>query len=169
MLYARKINMNKMLDAMKKPNLWIILSVGYLWLLGIGKLIATLGPPFVISRIMETKNSFSISGFVNAFVIYAQEAAPKLGYTYKFVLYSFISNVLIFIPVIVVDYFVLQKRLWARNTLIVLILVYLFHPLGIGLLTSELNLSFIRLNSIVLVAIIYALMCKTTTDAFKGA
>jgi hypothetical protein len=160
--------MTRMLDAIKKPNVWIFASVVYIWLLGLTKLIATLGPSYVISRITGTNNFFSISGIEKAFLIYAQEAANKLGYKYEYVLYSFIANVLIFIPAMVVGFFVLRKKLWARNTIIFLVIVYIVHPLGIGLLTSQSNFSILSLNTIILIAMIYVLMRKSTKKVFLG-
>ena len=166
--------MSRMLDAIKKPNVLIFASVGYVWLIGSGKLIATLGPPFVISKITNTKNVLSISGTVNAFQIYAHEAANKLGYTYKFVLYSLITNVGIFIPTIIVGFYVLRKKLWARNYFIGIVLVLIFQSLVIGCLTSQMNLSIvsllntINLDSIILMAIICVLLRKSTTDYFSG-
>jgi hypothetical protein len=164
--------MTRMFDAIKKPYVWIFASVVYIWLLGLSKLIATLGPPFVISIIAHTKNSFWLSDLGKAFPFYAQEVANKLGYKYEYVLYSFIANVLIFIPAIVVGLFVLRKKLWARNTIILLVIVYIVHPLGIGLLTSQSNFSIsaifnlLRFNTIILVAIIYVLMRKSTKETF---
>lgn len=158
--------MTKMFDAIKKPYVWIFASVVYIWLLGLSKLFATLGPPYVFSKGFSTSMQFSVSGLGKAFLFYAQEAAKGLGYNYEYVLYCFIANILILIPAIVVGVFVLRKKLWARNTIIVLVVLYIVHPIGIGLLTSESILGILSLDSMILAAILYLLVRKSTKEVF---
>jgi len=155
-----------MFDAIKKPYVWIFASVVYIWLLGLSKLFATLGPPYVFSKGFSTSMQFSVSGLGKAFLFYAQEAAKGLGYNYEYVLYCFIANILILIPAIVVGVFVLRKKLWARNTIIVLVVLYIVHPIGIGLLTSESILGILSLDSMILAAILYLLVRKSTKEVF---
>ena len=158
--------MTRVVDAVKKPYLWIFASVVYIWLLGLSKLFATLGPPYVFSKGFSTSMQFSASGFGKAFLFYAQEVAKVLGYKYEYVLYCFIANIFILIPAIVVSFFLLRKKMWARNSLIFLVIAYVVYPLGIGLLTSESKFSVLSLNTIILVAIIYVLVRKPTKEAF---
>lgn len=158
--------MNTMFNVIKKPYVWIFVSVVYVWLLGLSKLIATLGPPFVISIIAHTKNSFWLSDFGKAFPFYAQEVANKLGYKYEYVLYSLLANIFILIPAMVMGFFVLRKKLWARNTFIGLVLSYIVHLIGIGLLASESILGTLSLNSIILAAILCLLVRKSTKRVF---
>jgi len=161
-----KRNITSVYNVVKKPYVWIFASVVYVWLLALSKLIATLGPPFVISLIVHTKNSFWLSDFGQAFLFYAQEAASKLGYKYEYVLYSLFANILILIPAIVIGFFVLRKRLWARNTIVVFVIAYLLQPLAIGLLTSESILGILSLNTIILGAILYLLLRKSSERVF---
>jgi hypothetical protein len=160
--------MTRIYNAIKKPYVWIFASVVYVWLLGLGKLIATLGPPFVILLIAHTKNSFWLSDFRKAFLFYAQEVANKLGYKYEYVFYSLLANILIFIPAVVIGFFVLRKKLWARNTFIGLVLSYIVHPIAIGLLSSESILGILSLNSIIFAAILCLLLRKSTKKVFLG-
>ena len=158
-----------MFDTIKKPYVWILASVVYIWLLGLVKLFATLGPMYVISTIAHTKNSFWISDVRKAFIFYAQEVAKQLGYKYEYVLYSLLANILILVPAMVIGFFVLGKKIWARNTMIVLIFLYIIQIIAIGLLTSESKFSIpsiLRLNTIILVEIMYGLMRKSTKETF---
>lgn len=161
--------MARVFDTIKKPYVWIFASVVYIWLLGLVKLFATLGPIYVISAIAHTKNSLWISDIGKAFQFYAQEAANQLGYTYNYVLYSLLANILILIPAMVIGFFVLRKKLWARNTMIVIIFVYIIQIIAIGLLTSESKFgisSILSLNTIILVAITYVLTRRSTKETF---
>ena len=110
---------------------------------------------------------FSVSGLGKAFLFYAQEVAKVLDYKYEYVLYCFIANILILIPAIAVGFFVLRKKIWARNTLIFLVVAYVVYPLAIGLLTSESKFTILSLNTIILVAIIYVLMRRPTKEVFS--
>src|SRR4030042_2284793 len=103
--------MTRVFYAVRKPYVFIFSSVVYIWLLGLSKLFATLGPPYVFSKGFSTSMQFSVSGLGKAFLFYAQEAAKGLGYNYEYVLYCFIANILILIPAIVVGVFVLRKKL----------------------------------------------------------
>lgn len=160
--------MTRMFGAIKKPYVWIFASVVYIWLLGLIKLFATLGHIYVISIIIHTSNSFWILDVVKAFLFYAQELANQSGHKYEYVLYAFIVNFLIFIPAMPVGFFVLRKKLWARNTILLLVIVYIVHSLGIGLLTSRSIFRILSLNTVILVAIIYVLMRKSTKIVFSG-
>ncbi len=150
--------MSRIFTAVKRPYVWIFASVVYIWLLGLSKLFATLGPPYVFSKGFSTSMQFSVSGLGKAFLFYAQEVAKVLGYKYEYVLYCFIANIVILIPAIVVGFFVLRRKMWARNTLIFLVVAYVVYPLGIGLLTSESKFTILSFNTVILVAIIYVLM-----------
>ena len=158
--------MSRIFTAVKRPYVWIFASVVYIWLLGLSKLFATLGPPYVFSNGFSTNMRFSISGLGQAFLFYAQEGAKALGLKYEYVLYCLIANILILIPVIVVGFFVLRKKMWARNTLIFLVIAYVVCPVWIGLLTSESKLTILSLNTVILVAIIYVLLRRSTKEAF---
>ncbi|HAM50573.1 MAG TPA: hypothetical protein DCP92_07690 [Nitrospiraceae bacterium] len=158
--------MAKMFDAMKKPYVWIFASVVYIWLLGLIKLFATIGPAYVILRIAHTKNSFWITDIGKAFLFYAQEVSKQWGYRYEYVLYSFLANILIFIPAMVLGFFVIRKKLWARNTIIVLVSVYIVYTIPFGLLTSTWKFTILSLNKIILLAIIYVLMRKSSKEVF---
>ena len=81
--------MTGMVDAIRRPNAWIFASVVYIWLLGLSKLFAAFGPPYVIPRIAHMRNSFWLSDLGKAFLFYAREAANALGYEYGYVLYPF--------------------------------------------------------------------------------
>ncbi len=158
--------MTRILDIIRKPYIWIFISVVYIWLLAFSKLFATLGPPYVFSKGFSTTMHFSLSSLTEAFLFYAQEVAKLSGYKYEYVLYCFIANIVILIPAIVVGFFVLRKKMWARNTLISLIIAYVMYPLGIALLTSESKFIILTMNAIILVAIIYVLMRSPSKKVF---
>jgi len=161
--------MARVFDAIKKPYVWIFASVVYIWLLGLIKVFAALGPTYVISTIAHTKNSLWISDVGKAFIFYAQEVAKQLGYKYEYVLYSLLANVLILVPAMVIGFFVLRKKIWARNTIIALIFAYIVQIIAIGLLTSEPKfsvISILSLNTIILLATMYVLMRKSTKETF---
>lgn len=124
-----------------------------------------MGPPYVFASAFSTSMQFSVSGLGKAFLFYAQEVTKALGYKYEYVLYCFIANILILIPAIVVGFFVLRKKMWARNTLILLVIAYVVYPLGIGLLTSESKFTILSLNTIILVVIVYVLMRRPAREA----
>jgi hypothetical protein len=167
-LYEWKIkNMPRMLDAIKKPKVWFIVCLVYIWLFGLGKLFATIGPPYLISRIANANNAFSISAIGKSFLYYTHEVANRLGYKYEYVLFAFVANIVIFMPIVILSYFVLRKNRWALNTMIILIAVYVVLSVGLGLLTSESVSGAQIMNTVMLVGVIYVFIRKSTKAIFN--
>jgi hypothetical protein len=157
--------MTIIIDTIRKPKTWFIVSVVYIWLFGLGKLFATIGPPYTISRIAD--KSFSFTGMVKAFLLYAQEAATSLGCKYEYVVYVLIMNVLIFVPVIILGFFILRRKLWALNASIILLVVYIANSVGLGLVLSKSLFDVVTLDIAILFVIVIFFMNKSTKAIFN--
>jgi len=154
------------INYLKKPTLWIYISVIYIWILAIGKLIASLGPPYIIAQIVKTDNSVSFQELKQSFLIYISEVAKKLHYTPEYVQYSLLSNVILYAPTLVIGFFVIKKRFWARNVLLFMIALIILKPL-IGIMTSDITLSaFLSVDTIILLLMIYFFTRRATKEAF---
>lgn len=160
--------MTNFLDFFKKPIVWIYISVIYIWLFAISILVATLGPTFVVAKIADNDNSISFTELKTAFLTYIQEAAKMLNYDYNYVLYSYISNVLIYTPALIIGFFVLRKKMWAMNIFIALIITYLLQPVVISALTSGLSFNILSLNTIIYSGMIYLLTRRSSKAIFTN-
>ncbi len=153
------------MDFLKNPKLWIYSSVIYIWFLSIAKLFASLGPVFVIARIGRADNSLSFLDLKRAFLTYVTEAASRLSYNPEYVQYSLLSNVILYAPTLVVGFFVVKKRRWARKALLFMIALIFLQPL-IGVITSDIGLgAFLGIDSIVLLLLIYFFTRRATKEA----
>ena len=138
--------------------------MSYIFGLWLVKIFATLGPTFVIPRIVHKENSFWISDIGKTFQSYAQEVAKRLGCSYEYVLYNFLANIFIFAPAIILGLFVLRKKLWALSTTAILLVAYIILR-GIlsiwflGSLTGALGVNY------VILIVIVSLFTKKTTKA----
>ncbi len=158
--------MSNFLDFFRKPIVWIYISVIYICFFAISILIATVGPPFVIAKISDTDSSLSFTELKKAFLTYAQEGAKRLDYNYEYVLYSIISNIIVYSPALIVGFFVLRKKMWARNAMIVLIIVFLFQPVIIRVVTTGLTIDIFNINTLIYIGMIFFLTRKKTKAIF---
>jgi len=158
------------IDNLKKPIAWIYFSVIYIWLLSISVLVATLGPPYVLSLLVHPKNSSSFSYFIESFPLYVQEATKELNISVNIFMYSFFSNIIVFPIAILVGIFVLKKKLWARNSMIFIILLLILQPIIVGVIAGDSPIDFLDLGTIIepifFLVIIYILTRKSVKEIF---
>ncbi len=95
---------------LKRPIVWVYLSVIYIWVIAISVLIATLGPPYVLSLVVHPKNLSSFSYFIESFPLYVQEATKELNISANIFMYSFFSNIIVFPIAISIGFFVLKTK-----------------------------------------------------------
>lgn len=155
---------------LRRPIVWVYLSVIYIWVLAISVLIATLGPPYVLSLVTHPKNSSSFSYFIESFPLYVQEATKELNISANIFMYSFFSNIIIFPIAILVGFFVLKKKLWARNSMIFIILLLILQPIIVGVITGGSFINFLDFETITepifFLIIIYILTRKSVKEIF---
>ena len=162
--------MSRFIDKLKKPIVWLYFSVIYIWLLSISVLVATLGPPFVLSLIAHPKNSSSFSYFIESFSLYVQEVTKELNVSADVFMYSFFSNIIVFPIALVVGFFVLKKKLWARNIMIFLVLLLILQPIILGVIARGSFSDFLDFETITepvfFFIIIYVLTRKSVKEIF---
>lgn len=150
----------------KRPKLWIIISLIYIWLYSIGVFIAAVGPPLIIANVLTNKNDkISMQKIEKGFVLYAQEASKTLNVKYSCFLYTLFLNIILMLPTLAMGIFTLQKKLCAKNGLIGLLLLYILCPILIALVTSEYN-AIINFNTLSFIPIIIILTRKTIDQSF---
>ncbi len=159
------------LSFFKKPIVWIYILVVYIWILAISVLFVVLSPTFIVAKIADNDDSISFTELKTAFLTYTQEAANRLNLDYNFVLYSYISNVLIFTSALIIGFFVLRKKMWARNAIIALIIIILVYPLVfyilfLGRLPDIFNLKTF-FSTLIWLGMIYFLTRKNTKTIFQ--
>ena len=162
--------MVRFIDVLKKPILWIYFSVIYIWLLSISVIFATLGPPYVLARLVRPKNSSLFTAFIESFHLYVREAARMLNVSDNIVWYSFFSNIVIFTVAIFIGFFIIKKKMWARNFMIVLLLILILQPLILQIIAkgSILNLqSDVIIESTIFLVIIFVLTRKSAVAVFS--
>ncbi len=145
---------------------WIILSVLYVWLFSASIFIASIGPPIVMAMIVNTNNSISLADLTKSFLYYAQEGSNKLNVKYDYFLYSLIIAVILFIPTLIVGAFVLRRKLWARNALIGLLIVFILYPIILTVITSGFSTNIFSINMLVFLSIIFLLTRKNIESIF---
>ena len=84
--------MANLINVIRKPIIWVYISVIYIWFYFISKFIASVGPPFIVAKIADTDNSISFSEFKKAFLTYAQKGSEEVGINTQYVL-SYIPRV----------------------------------------------------------------------------
>lgn len=159
--------MNKFNEFIHKPVVWIYISIIYIWFYITAKVLASLAPLFLISKIADTDNSLSFLELKKAFLIYVQEGANEAGINTQYFLYSIVTNIIILIPILVVGILILRKKLWARNVLIVLLILLIFMPSLLSAFTSEVSLNILNYDTLIYLAIIYMFTRKSTKEYFK--
>jgi hypothetical protein len=162
--------MSRFTSALKKPIVWIYLSVAYIWLLSISVLVATLGPPYLLALMVRRKNSSLFSAFIDSFHLYVNETAGALHVTNDFVWYLFILNIVKFPLAILLGFFVVKKKMWARNFMIFLLLFLILEPLILWIAVSGSALHFslgATIEPTILLLIIFVLTRKSTADVFS--
>ncbi len=132
-------------------------------------LIATLGPPYVIARIARAKDSSLLTSFKESFQLYAKEAAGTLNVSNGVILYMLIINVVIFSVAILVGFFVLRKRMWARNIMILLMLILILRTPILQIVASGSVLMQVDtiIESIIFLMVIFFLTRKSATEYFQ--
>lgn len=138
----------------------IAVSVAYLWLFTLSTFVASVGPPIVIAKIADTDKSMSFNDLKEAFLIYAQEASKTMNLSYDFLFYSLLWNMMIFIPTLIIGFFLLRKKRWARNAMIGLLILLLLYPIAISAITSEFSGRILNFNMLIFPGIIYLLKKK---------
>ena len=154
------------MNIFKKPMLWLIVAVIYAWLFSVSTFIAAIGPPLIIAKITNTHNSISVSDMTKAFLKYAQEGATELKVQYNYFLFSLILHVLLFIPTLIIGIFVLRKKMWARNSLIALLSIFLIFPFALAIITSEFTIDTFNLSRLPFLAFILLLTRKEIKSVF---
>ena len=138
----------------------IAVSVAYIWLFTLSTFVASFGPPLVIAKIADTDKSISFNDLKESFFIYAQEASKKLNVKCKYLLYSLLMNVVVFLPTLIIGIFLLRKKRWARNAMIWILFILLIYPIAISAITSEFSGRILNFNMLIFPGIIYLLKRK---------
>lgn len=152
--------MNNKKKILERPMIIIAVSVAYIWLFTLSTFVASVGPPMVIAKIADTDKSMSFSDLKESFLIYAQESSKKLNLSYDFLLYSLLWNMMIFIPTLIIGFFLLRKKRWARNAMIGLLIILLLYPIAISTITSGFSSRILNFNMLIFPGIIYLLKRK---------
>lgn len=162
--------MANIVQVIRKPIIWLYVSVIYIWIFIIFKFIASVGPPFVIAKIADTDDSLSLAELKKAFMIYIHEASEKIDISSQFILYSMLSNIILIAPVLIIGFFVLKKKLWARNSFIILLIFFMLLPILISLASGAFPSATVVLNydTAIYLLIIFFLTRKSTKELFYG-
>ena len=138
----------------------IAVSVACIWLFTLSTFVASVGPPMVIAKIADTDKSMSFNDLKESFLIYAQEASKTMNLSFNFLLYSLLWNMMIIIPTLIIGFFLLKKKRWARNAMIGLLIIILLYPIVISTITSEFSSRILNFNMLIFPGIIYLLKRK---------
>ena len=142
------------------------MAVLYVWLFSASIFIASIGPPIVMTMIVNTDSSRLISDFSKSFLYYAQEGSKKVNVEYDYFFYSLILSILLFIPTSIVVGFVLRKKIWARNAFIGLLVVFISYPIIFAVITSGFSTNIFSINMLVFLSIIFLFTRKNIESIF---
>jgi hypothetical protein len=162
--------MAQLIDKLKKPIILVYFAVIYIWLLSICILVATIGPPIVVSLIARRKNSPLFFNFTETLPLYLQTAKEELNISAEVLTYVFASNIVIFSMALVIGFFILKKKLWARNTMIFLVLFLILQPIILVVITGASYSDFLNIEAIAepifFLIVIYILTRKSVKEIF---
>ena len=150
---------------LKKPRLWIISSIIYLWVFTAAKLFVTVGPPLVMYTIVYGHRAFSLTKLNNTFLFYIEDLTKRLGMSYEYVFYSFLANAIFFLSALLIGAFVLKKKRWARNALIALLVMLILWPLIMPIAFGY-NINILKINFLIFPGMIYLLKRKDVEPSF---
>lgn len=158
--------MNKFIDFIRRPNIWICISIIYIWFYMTAKVVASLAPPYLIAKIADSDNSLSVVELKKALLIYIQEGAQEAGISSQYFLYSIAANIIILMPILIIGFFIFKKKSWARNALLAMLVLLIIMPILLSGLASELSLNILNADTMIYLAIIYLFTRRQAKDYF---
>ena len=158
--------MAKIKEVFNKRIFWTYLIVIFISLLIIMRVFASLAPAFIIMEIANVDEQITFDELIESVHLYAQEGAKNLGIKQKTAENYILFNVLISIPTLVIGFFVVRKKEWARKLFIFLLLILMLQPLIVDFYNSKSILRVLNSNTIIFLIIILFFQRKSTIDIF---
>jgi hypothetical protein len=127
----------RILNFLRKPTLWLGVGFALVGFEGFSRIFAILAPPFVFWAISHVSGSSFLSGYTEAFQLYAQQVAPLIGYTVLGIYSSFAISLIYSVMLLVLLVLLIKRRSFARQSIIFLNSLGAVWALSVGLWNSR--------------------------------
>ena len=130
------------------------------------KVFASLGPPYIMLQVTNVDERLTVDEIVEAVNLYCQEGAEHLGISQKILKNSIVFNVLVSIPTIIIGFFVLRKKMWARKLFIFLLTIFILQPVIVDPYNFKSTFRVLKIDTIFYLMLIWFFQRKSTIDIF---